>query len=245
MSQKKTHKEYEDLLFERQIDAWPVEEYAGYDTPIKHTCLNGHETMRSPNNVLRNRKCQVCAGVNKVDSKGYIEKLVSKNIPYRPTEEYVNTDTPILHKCEKDHEWSIAPKHVLEGRICPRCAMVTGYYSESFFANNPEAGEQPGLLYCVVLVNKKTDKRTCVKIGIAKGTSNKDVLKRAGHFTGYDVRVQKVVHGKLIEIFYLEQYLHELWSDYKYTSDWKFGGYSELFEISKLKDILKSIPDKP
>ena len=125
------------------------------------------------------------------------------------------------------------------------CAPKLGYYSEAFFKNNPEAGNLPGLLYCVVLVNKKTDQRTCVKIGIAKGTSNRDVLKRAGHFNGYEVRVQKVVKGRLEDIYYLEQYLHELWSDYKYTSEWKFGGHSELFEISKLPEILKSIPAEP
>lgn len=238
---KKTHAEYEEELFRKEIDHWPLEEYKGYDTPILHECLKGHKTLRSPNNVLRNSECTMCCGNVKRDHDAYINKLNSNNIYYTPTEQYVNTDTAIEHECEKGHKWKISPKHVLEGRACPKCAMKTGYYSEAFFRNNPEAGKQPGILYCVVLVNRKTHKRVCIKIGITKGTSNKDVIGRTSHFKGYDTRIQKIVHGTLEEVYYLEQYLHELWSDKKYTSEWKFGGHSELFELDQ--EIIRSIPD--
>lgn len=118
--------------------------------------------------------------------------------------------------------------------------MSKGIYNETYFKNNPEEAKSPGILYCVILVNKKTFKRECIKIGITKGTSNKSVVKRSFGFKGYDVRVQKIVHGTLEEVYYLEQYLHELWSDFRYTAGHKFGGSTELFELKN--EIIQSIP---
>lgn len=236
--------EYDNKLLELGINHYPAEKYKGYDVPIKHICLNDHETLRAPASVLKGAGCKICMGLNKPTHEEYLSKLKTKKISYTPLNTYIDTDTPIKHSCSKNHEWLSAPKHILEGRACPQCSPKMGFYSESFFRNNPETGKIPGLLYCVVLVNKKTDERTCVKIGIAKGSSNKDVINRANHFTGYDVRIQKVVSGPLEDIFYLEQYLHELWNDHKYISEWKFGGASELFDIAKLPEILKSIPSK-
>lgn len=120
--------------------------------------------------------------------------------------------------------------------------MSKGIYNETYFKNHPEECNKEAVLYCVILVNKISNKRECIKIGIAKGRNWKAVIKRARGFTGYDLRIQKVVHGPLEEIFYLEQYLHELWSDYKYTSSHSFGGHTELFVLNS--DIIKSIPDE-
>lgn len=119
--------------------------------------------------------------------------------------------------------------------------MSKGIYNPTYFKNNPEEVNKPALLYCVILVDKKTMKRECIKIGIAKGTSWKHIIKRASGFTGYDLRIQKVVKGTLENIYYLEQYLHELWQDYKYNSDRRFGGHTELFEVKD--EIIKSIPN--
>ena len=89
-------------------------------------------------------------------------------------------------------------------------------------------------------MNKRTLERTAIKIGIAKGNSYKSVIKRAAGFTGYDLRIQKIVKGPLEEIYYLEQWLHEKWQDRRYYGSHKFGGHTELFEIDD--EIIKSIP---
>lgn len=241
MGAKKTHADYLSQLLDREIDALPLEDYKGDGTPILHECLMGHKTFRSPNNVLRKYNCSECANNRRdIDTDLYLEKLKRKTIDYIPIEKYINTDTAIKHKCLKGHEWKVAPKHLLSGRKCPQCSAKTGFYCEKFFENNPEAGRQPGILYCVVLVNKQTQERVCIKLGITKGTSNKDVISRTSHFTGYETRIQKIVKGTLEEVYYLEQYLHELWGHRKYTSPWKFGGYSELFELDD--EIIRSIP---
>lgn len=89
-------------------------------------------------------------------------------------------------------------------------------------------------------MDRKTDERVCIKIGIAKGNNWKDVLKRATGFKGYEVRIQKVVPGPLEEIYHLEQWLQEKWSHKKYHSAWKFGGHTELFEMDQ--EIIRSVP---
>ena len=118
--------------------------------------------------------------------------------------------------------------------------MSKGIYNEKYFYNHPEECDVEAVLYCVVLVSKSTMKRECIKIGIAKGRNWKDVIRRSNGFKGYEIRIQKVVHGPLEEIYYLEQYLHELWSHKKYTSAWKFGGHTELFELDDA--IIRSVP---
>lgn len=122
--------------------------------------------------------------------------------------------------------------------------MSKGIYNETYFKNNPDEADLEGVLYCVVLVNKKTHEREAIKIGIAKGKDWRHVIKRAGGFTGYDIRIQKTVTGRLEDIYYLEAYLHELWNDYKYVPQQRFGGWTELFKMCKLHEILKSIPAK-
>lgn len=123
--------------------------------------------------------------------------------------------------------------------------MSIGGYNPTFFANHPEKADEPGVLYCVVLVNKRTFEREAVKIGITKGTNFRDAIKRSLGFTGYEIRIQKLVQGTLEEVFYLEQYLHELWLDEKYKPTQKFGGHTECFNIAALPEILKTIPNEP
>ncbi len=90
-------------------------------------------------------------------------------------------------------------------------------------------------------MEKKTQQREAIKIGIAKGTSFKDVIKRSAGFTGYELRIQKLVKGPLEDIYYLEEYLHEKWQDKKLKPTHKFGGHTECFEIDSA--IIRSIPD--
>lgn len=118
--------------------------------------------------------------------------------------------------------------------------MSKGLYNETYFQNHPEECDAEAVLYCVILVDKKTSERVCIKIGIAKGRTWQAVIKRAAGFKGYEVRIQKVVKGRLEDIYYLEQYLHELWNHKKYKSPWSFGGHTELFELDQ--EIIRSVP---
>ncbi len=120
--------------------------------------------------------------------------------------------------------------------------MSLGVYNEKFFENHPEIAKAPGVLYCIVLVDKQTQERECLKIGIAKGKNWKDVIKRSNSFRYYDIRIQKTVSGTLEEVYHLEQYLHELHQQKKWIPKHKFSGHTECFEFSP--EILNSIPNK-
>ena len=118
--------------------------------------------------------------------------------------------------------------------------MSKGIYNATYFENHPEECDVEATLYCIILVNKATDKRECIKIGITKGRDWKAVLKRATGFPYHDVRIQKTVIGRLEDIYFLEDYLHELWAHERYISPVQFGGHTELFNMNQ--EIIKSIP---
>ena len=118
--------------------------------------------------------------------------------------------------------------------------MSKGIYNRTYFINNPEEADVEATLYCVVLVHKITFKRECIKIGITKGKGWKATLKRATGFPYHEVRIQKTVTGRLEDIYYLEEYLHEMWEHERYTASETFGGHTELFNLND--DIIKSIP---
>lgn len=53
----------------------------------------------------------------------YVQELLDKHIPYIPLESYINSATPILHKCQNGHEWKIKPNHILSRSDCPKCSI--------------------------------------------------------------------------------------------------------------------------
>jgi len=300
MGRKKTHAEYEDQLLEREIDYFPLEQYAGDRVTILHECINGHQWKVCPSNILTGQGCPYCYNARrfksheqyiseiKIDafpvteyvgiktsikhkcSEGHIwlarpdlilaghgcpkcwaeskslthdEYLLRIKSDAKPIEKYINSNTKILHECTKGHVWDVQPRSVLAGHGCPQCNLVGGY-NTTRFAKDKELAASPGILYIIVLVNKATSERVCVKIGITRGTSNKDVLKRAAGFKGYEPRIQKLFMATLEEVYNLEQELHNKFSMHSYKSEWKFGGATELFSIDILPDILRSIPNK-
>jgi len=114
-------------------------------------------------------------------------------------------------------------------------------YSTTYFKNNPDIAKSPGVLYILVLVNKRTDKRECIKIGITKGKSYKAVSTRAGGFGAYEHRVQKIITGTLEEVYNLEQTLHLEFAQHRFYPTEHFGGHTECFHISILKDVLNVV----
>ena len=53
-----------------------------------------------------------------------------------------------------------------------------GKYNETYFKNHPEEAQKEGVLYGVILVNKKTHEREIIKVGIAAGKDWRHVIKR-------------------------------------------------------------------
>lgn len=119
---------------------------------------------------------------------------------------------------------------------------MSGLYNLTYFKNHPEEGKKDGVLYCVILVNKMTNKRECLKVGIASGKNWKDVLRRSRGFNHYEIRIQRTYHSTLYNVWALEQALHEEFKHYQYTPEHNFGGYTECFLIKN--EIILAIPSQ-
>ncbi len=101
--------------------------------------------------------------------------------------------------------------------------------------------KSPGVLYVLCLVNTKTNLRECLKIGITKGKSYKAVATRAKGFGPYEHRVLKVVKGTLLDMYILEQKLHEKYKHASWKPAEKFDGHTECFHIDITKELLLDI----
>jgi len=119
---------------------------------------------------------------------------------------------------------------------------MTGVYNYTYFKNHPEEKDKDGILYCVILVDRETNERECLKIGIAQGKNWKNVLKRSRGFNGYDIRIQKTYHDTIYNCWCLEQALHKEFQKYHYKPKKKFGGHTECFQIKK--EIILAVPSK-
>lgn len=125
MPRKKTHVEYEQELKELAISLIPEESYINSSTPILHSCFLGHKNKIAPNNVLTRGRCPECSKKSKVKTSAeYIQELRTKGIDYDILEDYKTSDTSIIHRCTKGHQWKARPNGILSnGLRCPKCSI--------------------------------------------------------------------------------------------------------------------------
>ena len=118
--------------------------------------------------------------------------------------------------------------------------FMAGIYNQTYFDNHPFEKEKDGVLYGVILVNKRTWHRECIKVGIASGKDYRHIIKRSHGFKGYEIRIQRTYHDTLYNVWKIEQQLHEKYKHEKFVPKIKFGGWTECFEIHSL--ILQDFP---
>ena len=64
------------------------------------------------------------ANKKKKTHQQYVDELQNINSDIEPIENYINTDTVILHRCKIcEHIWPIKPNHTLSGHGCPMCGF--------------------------------------------------------------------------------------------------------------------------
>jgi hypothetical protein len=119
---------------------------------------------------------------------------------------------------------------------------MSGVYNETYFSTRPQEREKQGVLYGVVLVNKKTFERECIKVGIAAGKDWRHVVKRSYGFKGYDLRIQRTWTSTLYRVWQVEQELHKEYENDRFKPTHKFGGHTECFNITS--KILEKFPKK-
>ncbi len=209
---KKTHAEYEQQLFEREIDCFPLEPYLGTMTPILHTCSKDHEWKASPDNILAGRRCPHCAGVAKKTTEQYKAELISKGIVFEVLEDYIGANIPIKHKCPKDHTWVTRPSHVLSGTGCPSCDNTWGF--------DPN---KPAILYYVKL---ESPDKTYYKIGVTNSTIQDRFKNEKDKFLTI-IKEEQFTLGSVAKEREQEILAHHIRTTDK---DFLKSGYTELFE---------------
>lgn len=210
---KKTHLEYENELFFREIDFYPIEQYIDAHTPINHTCLKDHIWKVSPDNILNNKGCPVCSGYKKKTTEQY-----QAQINFKVCEEYINAHSKIRHECSKGHIWEARPNDILSGCGCPYCA-TTGFKLD-----------EPAILYYLKI---SKDYETYYKVGI----TNRTVKERFSLDKDKDIIILKeTLYSKGSEARQAEKDILTQFKDKRVNiKDWlKSQGNTELFE----EDIL-------
>ena len=106
-----------------------IEQYVNSNTPILHKCLiDNCEWNSAPSNILSGHGCPMCAGNKHKSQEEYIKEVKLINPDIEVVGEYVNFNTPILHKCLIDgYEWYTRPEYIISGRRgCPKCNESSG-----------------------------------------------------------------------------------------------------------------------
>ena len=117
---KKNTKQYYEECKQKGLDL-PNEEYINSYTKIEHKCSNGHTYMQKPNDHLHQHGCPYCSKNHKFTPKEYYDKCKEMDLDL-PIENYVNSSTPIKHKCSKcDIIYLQAPTIHLNGNGCYFC----------------------------------------------------------------------------------------------------------------------------
>lgn len=120
---KKTTEQYVIELHNINPDIEVMGEYISARTPIRHKCkVDGYEWDAAPVSTLSGNGCAMCAGNAKKTTNDYEYELANVNHNIIVIEAYINSLTPILHKCNIDgNEWKASPANILHGQECPEC----------------------------------------------------------------------------------------------------------------------------
>lgn len=128
MGKRKTHEEYVKELSIVNSDIEAVDKYIDAKTPIKHHCKK-HDVYWNalPTNTLKGKGCKECArekikNKNTKSNEEYVKQLKNKNPNVEALEPYIDSCTPILHRCKKhDLKWKAMPINILRGCGCSKC----------------------------------------------------------------------------------------------------------------------------
>lgn len=235
----RTHADYEQELFEREIDYWPLQEYTRAHDKILHKCLKGHVWSAEPANILRGRGCPECTGrFTKKKTTEVHKKDLAKANPYYTLDvgqEYVNNKTPLHYTCINGHTTSLKPDHVLQGYGCKECS-TRGKYSAAYFTRFPSKKSAQAFLY---LVELSSTMPICLKLGI---TAQSKVDKRLKQVP-FKCNKIIVLDMELESAYNLEQELLKEFSSFKYISDIIFDGYTELLTLDCKDRLIKRIKE--
>lgn len=137
MGKRRTHEEYVSDVAKIHSNIEVVGEFVNINTKILHRCkIDGHEWNPYPSSILQGTGCPECARRRRARShEEYVRLLFEVNSNIESVEAYVNSVTPILHRCKIDGcIWPVAPGDALRGHGCPKCGGVYRKNTEEYCA---------------------------------------------------------------------------------------------------------------
>lgn len=130
---RKSQEEYVAELKIKNPTVKLVGTYINANTPVEHYCELHKVTWNiSPSAALCGHGCQQCkderiGNALRKSTEEYLQELAVTNPKIILCGEYVNANTPTLHKCLiHNYEWEITPGNVLAGHGCPICCESIG-----------------------------------------------------------------------------------------------------------------------
>lgn len=135
---KRTHHEYMIEVAKLNENIEVVDEYINCNTKILHKCkIDGCEWYATPNAILSGKGCPKCSGNVKKTHEEYVSDVCFINENIEVLGNYINAQTPILHKCKMcGCEWFAKPNSILNGTGCPKCKESKGEKIISFWLDN-------------------------------------------------------------------------------------------------------------
>ena len=129
----KTHEQYVDEVKIVNPNIEVIGQYTNAKIPIEHRCITHNIFWNAyPFAILRGGGCYKC-GSEKITNRfkktheQYVRDLKNINSKIEVLEEYIDSLTPILHKCLIDnYEWMARPANILHGTGCPKCSESKG-----------------------------------------------------------------------------------------------------------------------
>lgn len=213
MPKLKTHEEYENELFNMEIDYFPIESYKGAKIPILHECIREHRWLVRPDNILQGKGCPTCRAIdNTKTDEEYKNRLPADIISIEP---YSKAMIPINHQhITCGHIWKVTPNSILRGTGCPNCAI------KGFKPNIP------GKLYFVSFTHLG---ETYYKIGI----TNKSIRKRfEGDWNRYSMKLIWCKEYSIgVYAHKREQELLTMYKDYLVDTNLLISGNTETISV--------------
>lgn len=194
MSKRKTSTEYILEVAIKNPNIQVIEEYVDSNVKILHKCkICNYEWNCSPQSVLMGHGCPACgrkkAGeLKKKTQEEYIREVSNINPYIEVTDEYIDSRTPIKHKCKKcNYEWETSPDNFLHKRRCPVCIGKTigpaPEYKNSIWASKyRELAEYYGIsgqqMKTIMPMSKKMVTVKCPNCGKIKNISPNQLFHR-------------------------------------------------------------------
>lgn len=119
----KKHEQYVEELKRMNSNIIVIDTYINANVPILHKCLiDGYEWKAQPSNILSGKGCPKCGNNLKKTHYEYVAELSLINPDIDVLEKYINSNTPILHRCKKHNiQWKVVPHSILQGCGCVEC----------------------------------------------------------------------------------------------------------------------------